>query len=300
MHISNKLKEFVDYHQRHNLSSFPYRALRQFIYPEISFDFAQGREITSRKRLSKITDNIDIDDDGFVLYDEGKQKMRIGKLITTIIKHDFRLGIDRGINWEIENIVNSYKSWVTTHNKSDKLKFVTINGKDIINKGYNSEHYVNTVSGTLAHSCMTNRNKILKLYSRNKNKVSLLTLQDDKGKINARALVWKLDYPKGEIFMDRVYSYYDYMVDMFREYAREKGWNYREQAANDFKDIHIPSLSYKTSKVELVVKLRTFLIKRMPYMDTFRYYDKERKVFSNYASNFDIISIDSTRGTIIR
>ena len=71
---------------------------------------------------------------------------------------------------------------------------------------------------------------VAKLYTKNKDVVSLLVYVDEDDKVLGRALVWKLDKStcEAQYFMDRVYTNNDSDVNRFLNYARENGWMYRQ------------------------------------------------------------------------
>jgi hypothetical protein len=47
----------------------------------------------------------------------------------------------------------------------------------------------------------------------------------DYDKISGRAIIWTLD--DGMVFMDRVYTVNDSDVELFKMYAKQKGWAYK-------------------------------------------------------------------------
>jgi len=213
-------------------------------------------------------------DNGYLLFDNEKQKIKLGKFLSSLRQDSTKRKLDKSEIYSIENIVNSYKSWANINNK---FKFVELKGREIVTKGYNTRYYYIKM-GTLLRSCMNNKKLFIGLYKRNKKKISLLTLQDNNGKIHTRALVWKLDRPFNTILMDRVYYISDYMIDMFQEYAKENGWLYR---SNYNTGITNKEYTNYNNKELLQVQLNTWGNIFHPYMDTMIYRTGLDGIFTN-------------------
>lgn len=274
MNISRKLISFInDQYNNYNRYDCIYLNFRNFLY---SSDVKQHFPKTYKKYF-KNSETLNECSNGYLMYDNGKQKVKLGKVIASVSKNDCGHKLSNNDLITIEKIVNSYKGW---QKMLDDLKFVELNGSDISEIGYNTEHYYRKLGlllGSLGNSCMNNRGvDYLKLYIINKKKISLLTLQDKEGKIHARALIWKIDNPKKTILMDRVYYINDYMVNMFQEYAKEKKWLYRDQCCKTIID-----KEYKEFRngVQLSIKLNTLRLKYYPYMDTLTW--KGNRIFGS-------------------
>jgi len=112
-------------------------------------------------------------------------------------------------------------------NIGDRIRVVT--GKDIT-YWYNEINYYKTSvngGGSLNKSCMrySNAQSRVAFYSRFPDKIALCILLDDtKTKLLARALVWKLDLPKDEIFMDRIYYVTQEHEAIMAAHAGKMGW----------------------------------------------------------------------------
>ena len=94
--------------------------------------------------------------------------------------------------------------WKTINeDHSEKLQVVT---GDKITYWYNHINY-NTGGGPLNSSCMRGETAQPRVafYAKHPDKIALCILLDDKNKLLARALIWRLDEPKGVVFMDRIY-----------------------------------------------------------------------------------------------
>jgi hypothetical protein len=82
----------------------------------------------------------------------------------------------------------------------------------------------------------------------------MLVLINGENKLLGRCLLWKLDYPKGRIYADRIYTSRDSDINRFKAYIRNRGWlNYD----NNYSDIRLVVLNDST-------KLYT-----TPYLDSF-------------------------------
>lgn len=187
---------------------------------------------------------------------------------------------------EIEEFVNMFKSYFNPDIKNLHI----VSGEEIL-KWYLEENYsmsFNRKCGTLWNSCMrqSERNKFLKLYSDNPDKVKMLILLDDEGMLRSRALLWENVYDNnGRIykFMDRVYALYDYDIVLFENWAKENGYitkhiqNSKSETHFDINGNHIETI--------MSIKLDNHNMKYYPYLDTFKFYDKETGIFSNYRGN---------------
>jgi len=106
----------------------------------------------------------------------------------------------------------------------DRIKVVT---GDEITYWYHENRYVQGL-GPLNKSCMryAHTQDRVKFYSKYPDKIALCILLDStKKKIVARALVWRLDKPAGEIFMDRIYYVRQEYEAVMANYAYNQGWN---------------------------------------------------------------------------
>lgn len=205
----------------------------------------------------------------------GRTEIKVGRAIKYIANdlYDFTL-----TDKQIEDFVNVYKSTSTT---GPNFQFYI--GDDIKN-GYKVNKY-ESPSGSLGSSCMNNRSSYLKIYRENEEKVRLLVLLDDEGKISGRALVWKLDKSpcEAEYFMDRVYTTRDFEVNIFIEYAEKNGFMYKQRMTCGDEDA--VKFRYKGKEVygEIRVKVKG-KFKEYPYLDTLIYLNKAKDELSNIPS----------------
>jgi hypothetical protein len=231
-------------------------------------------------------------DDGLILINNGKQQIKIGKLLSKISKI-LNLEHDNNI---VEQITNEYKSYYKSNNKNE-LKFIIYKGIEIL-KGYNYKNFnsINTSNSMLHRSCMNNKFQNLKLYIQNPNKISMLVLLDKDNLICGRALLWNLDKPK-RMYLDRVYGINDYIINIFHNFARKHNWIYRNTESGGIYDIFYLNKysnkyeSIKSYNFKMKVKLNFKNIDLYPYLDSFPIKNKLTKSVQNYIPYFSVYSI---------
>lgn len=166
------------------------------------------------------------------------EEVKLGSFLTKFI------GIEN--NSDIEEFIYLFRGAYDDFMRTDD--FVIVKGEDIV-RWYSKKK-------SKIKSCMTNKSYRLRFYAMNPDKVRLLILKDEKNMCIGRCLLWKLDYPKGIIYADRVYTNSQSDRTRFQRYiqgkAKEKGW----LSIDD---------DYNTPKL---VVLSPF-IGTLPYFDTF-------------------------------
>ena len=221
-------------------------------------------------------------------------KIKIGRFIKKFFS-EFSI-----TNWkiddsEIEKFVNTYKSYFS----SDSSNLKIIESGDI-SKYYLQDNYYSyngSTYGTLWNSCMrqSDRNKFMKLYDINPN-IKLLVLLSDDDKVKARALLWEsgLVDKNGKEWkvMDRIYTYFDHDVDVFKKWADENGYIYKwEQNAKSELYFNVDG---KKKTLRLKVNLNCEGLDYFPYLDTFKYYNVDDSQFSNNDRyDYDYILVSS-------
>ena len=197
----------------------------------------------------------------------GRSETSLGRIVRKLFNGEFKESGDKGN--DIESFVNMYKSL------RDTSKFELVKGYDVIH-WYNRSNYKKTNGGTLGNSCMGHDrcSQYLEFYAENQHKVSLLILKDenDDTKIKGRALIWDLDYPEKK-FMDRIYYDDDFLIDKFKEYAKQNGWLYKKnQTSQEYEPI-IDSSNNNTYDEILVSDIVDTGFGHYPYMDTLKYFN---------------------------
>jgi hypothetical protein len=190
-----------------------------------------------------------------------REELRLGRFINRFIEGNFK-------DTEIEEYINLYRAkYDEVVNESE---FRIVDGNDIV-FWYNCDNYEKG-GGTLNNSCMrTSGEGRLNAYSNNPDKVKMLILVNGRNKLMGRCILWKLDYPKGKIYADRIYTTKDSDKKRFNSYIRKKGW------------LHYSSDSSK----KMVVVLNNYA-SGYPYFDTFRIYKAANKYQEYYGKKSEV------------
>ena len=174
-------------------------------------------------------------------------------------------------------------------------EFKVVEGKDI-SKYYLDKNYYK-VDGTLGNSCMryAECQPFFCIYEDNAK--MLVLLKDEK--VLGRAILWEID---GKTYMDRVYVCMDYLETNFIDYAEQNKWIHRETQAlltdGEYQWWLGPEANYKKAfQVDLSINLNV-VYPYMPYLDTFRYYDKESNSIHTNPERGDI-TLSETEGEYI-
>lgn len=227
----------------------------------------------------------------------GRVKIKIGRFIRKFLT-EFSIK-----NWQIndtliERFVNLYKSYFSR----DISKLKIVEGDDIP-KYYleDNYHHINgNRSGSLWNSCMRQRerNKFMKLYAVNPEKVKMLVFFSDDDKVRARALLWEdvkdhKDPTKQYKFMDRIYYVYDHDINFFKDWAKENGYLCKwDQSAKT--EMLFDEGTGEPVKKSLYVLLDNYSMSYYPYLDTFKNFYENKGRFSNSQSyNYDFTLIQS-------
>jgi hypothetical protein len=227
----------------------------------------------------------------------GRVKIKIGRFIRKFLT-EFSIK-----NWQIndtliERFVNLYKSYFSR----DISKLKIVEGDDIP-KYYleDNYHHINgNRSGSLWNSCMRQRerNKFMKLYAVNPEKVKMLVFFSDDDKVRARALLWEdvrdhKDPTKQYKFMDRIYYVYDHDINFFKDWAKENGYLCKwDQSAKT--EMLFDEGTGEPVKKSLYVLLDNYSMSYYPYLDTFKNFYEDKGRFSNSQSyNYDFTLVQS-------
>jgi hypothetical protein len=227
-------------------------------------------------------------------WKSGRVKIKIGRFLRKFLT-EFSISNFNINDNAIERFVNLYKSFFSR----DKSKLKIVSGDDIL-KYYLEDNYHMPLGrfGTLWNSCMRQRerNKFLEIYSKNSNIKMLVYLEDD-GKVRARALLWEnvkdhKDTEKEYKVMDRIYYIYDHDVAFFKDWAKENGYLSKwEQNAKSELNFDVDGVIFHKN---LYVVLENYDFKSYPYLDTFKFFNKDKGRFSNSDRyNFDYTLIQS-------
>lgn len=228
----------------------------------------------------KFTGGVSVVNQRCIRYDDAtklpfirnRQTIRVGRGIKGILTSASLKFSDA----EIETFVNKYKTEYEKMNDVFK-SFELVNGDDIA-RWYNYREYeFGQSKGPLSNSCMSSvPETYFQIYTKNPDVCQLLILKTDNGeKIKGRALIWTLKKPDGVIYMDRIYVHNDADVELFRQYAKLKGWFYKSRnestASGDM--IGPDGVLVKSGHIYTIVKSGGY--SKYPYLDTLKYYDGE-------------------------
>jgi hypothetical protein len=154
----------------------------------------------------------------------------------------------------VEKIHNDYVSFQT----GDHIKIDFLKGEQIL-EGYKRDNYQISKS-SLGGSCMTDKLDQLELYTKNPDKVEMLSIKMF-DKIVGRCLVWKTNC--GKKIMDKPYVCDEWVFSKFDEIKEKEGYL-------SFNDVVI-------DEMKLFIDLDITNIKKWPYLDTFMYLTFHKK-----------------------
>lgn len=198
-------------------------------------------------------------------------EIKIGRLIYKLIG-------DKIKPQEIENFVNDYKAIIKAKGISRSFKIIE---GDELKKWYLQDNNSIGTGGNISNSCMRYKfcQSFMDIYSKNPEKIKLLILLDEtKEKILGRALLWKLNNPRGKIFMDRVYFSNDFILNMFINHAIKNGWLYKLESMNNVMQV---VYNNKIIRTTLAVKINKLDYDLFPFVDNLGFYDPVSGILSN-------------------
>ena len=200
----------------------------------------------------------------------GKQlnNLKIAKVIRTLL---VSIGVEVGKDPIKDDTIQKFADDLVGRLKSEssesvKGEFKLVSGSDIL-KYYDSNNSIVKKGSELNNSCMAGsvKNDQMEIYKLNPDKIQLLVKLID-GKVDARSLVWKLDYSSGgnEYFLDRCYCNDNSDKElMFKEVKKMLG-----DKVSRFEISDKPYYEAETKSTE-IVKLNKVLTKFYPYIDSF-------------------------------
>ena len=232
------------------------------------------------------------DDVSKLPFIRNRQSIRVGRGIKSILNSAQLKFSDP----EIETFVNKYK---TEYDKMNDIYryFELVKGDDIAH-WYNYRNYeLEQRKGPLSNSCMSAvPETYFQIYTSNPDVCQLLILKTEDGaKIKGRALVWTLKKPEGVTYVDRIYVHNDADVELFRQYAKSKGWFYkaRNESSSTGDMVGPDGSSVNSGLIFTMVKEGGY--KKYPYLDTLKYYDGDSGRLANQNSGGDYI-LENTGG----
>jgi len=211
-------------------------------------------------------------------WKEQRTELGVGRFATKISQKAGKNFTPVQINTFVDKF-KAYRDFQTTK----KDKFEVVSGEEI-RKWYDEDTYEDA-EYHLSNSCMryARCQRYLNIYVENPNQVSMVILKGtDPNLIIGRALIWKLK--DGNYYLDRPYANNDEDINLFKEWGRSKGYTVYG-ASYDHKEVVLDKADFSY----------------YPYMDTFKYLNRDEKLLSTDASEFDNnnqdwVKLESTGG----
>ena len=151
-------------------------------------------------------------------------------------------------------------------------------------------------NGSLGASCMRydNCQKYMNVYVENTDVVSMLVMLNDHGLIG-RALLWDCD---GYKIMDRIYTTNDEKYAFyFKEWATKNNYLFKSNQ-NWFDTMTFEKIGDKKQELRIDIKLPKSDYRYYPYMDTFKFFNEDTGVISNYQpKGYDFYTICTPDGS---
>lgn len=150
---------------------------------------------------------------------------------------------------------------------SNKTRLEVVTGKDIV-KYYDQRYYVSGDTSSLGNSCMRHEHcsPYIEFYSSNPDNVNMLVAFNDDDRVCGRAILWKADC--GTKIMDRIYGT-EIIIEKFKKWAIDNDYIHKEYQSYDSSSSWINKDGCFTGDYEITVNN----IRKMPYMDSFKYTD---------------------------
>lgn len=215
-----------------------------------------------------------VDDSSRQVWSTNRQEIKVGRAIRALLNVAGETFVDK----DIEAFVNQYKATIDKMN--DKFSnFEVVTGDDIA-YWYDNEKYSQR-SGTLGNSCMASApSEYFEIYTSNPDKCALIIYKDPDNpeRICGRALLWTLS--DGKRFVDRIYTVRDSDVQLFRDFAKDKGWYYK-YSNNSGSSSQAISPTGETVELDLTISVQSGNYDNYPYLDTLKYYTPKTGRLSN-------------------
>jgi hypothetical protein len=173
-----------------------------------------------------------------------------------------------------------------------KGTMLEVEGDDIV-KYYNEDSYSRSNTASLGGSCMrySSCSDYIEFYARNKVKMAILLDNDEL--LIGRAILWEADC--GTKIMDRIYGN-DIVVDKFKSYAIKNGYIHKARQSYSDNDEWVGPDGEFSKYYSVTVNN----IRKMPYMDTFKYTDDlsgDDMVLNNNSGEYTFSDTDGCRET---
>lgn len=200
-----------------------------------------------------------------LVFTKNRQDIRVGRAIRLLLS---TAGISVP-DAEIEKFVNDFRAQLSIINDVFS-RFEIVEGQELL-YWYKRENYLNPYMGVLGDSCQAvGRADWLEIYIDNPQTVQLVILKSEErdDKICGRALLWTLE--DGRKLMDYIYTNRDSDVNVFKEFAKAKGW-----------------LQIDVDRGNYVAKIKPKWYDAYPSIDNMRYFDIETgRITNNWKSGY--------------
>jgi hypothetical protein len=302
--IAKKLleKEYDEERSTVTLIDYDDNDISKFTYSNSNkiYDYIKKNRLSDYER-----DDIDyVINRNFKNYDSeyvnvNKTTISIGKIINKIFPNEFKVSGDKGN--DIESFVNEIKQ----KRNIDFNRFKIVEGNDII-YWYDDTNYDSRAfdGSSLGHSCMRYSGcyKYINFYAINPVKLVILMSDKEENKIIGRALLWDviINNDIERQFMDRIYTIYDYDVEIFKDFAKKNGWLYKKHQNMSESEKIVDSKTGEESYINFRTNYNLNKNDYYPYMDTLKYFYMDNLYLSNddnYSkTESKIYKLESTSG----
>jgi hypothetical protein len=185
---------------------------------------------------------------------------------------------------DVEKFSNLFRS----HSSKPVFTFDIVSGEKI-REYYHYESYSHTDRGSLGASCMKHDScqRYFDMYTENPDKIKMLVMLGEGGGLMGRALLW----------MDRIYTSSDEdLLFFFKKWGSENGYVYKSEQ-NWSNTLFFEKLGGEKKELKLCVKL-TGSYDRYPYMDTFKFIDRQTGSIYNYQPEINFGTLCSSEGGV--
>jgi hypothetical protein len=192
---------------------------------------------------------------------------------------------------DVEKFSNLFRS----HSSKPVFTFDIVSGEKI-REYYHYESYSHTDRGSLGASCMKHDScqRYFDMYTENPDKIKMLVMLSEGGGLMGRALLWNFDSHK---VMDRIYTSSDEdLLFFFKKWGSENGYVYKSEQ-NWSNTLFFEKLGGEKKELKLCVKL-TGSYDRYPYMDTFKFIDRQTGSLYNYQPEINFGTLCSSEGGV--
>jgi len=184
--------------------------------------------------------------------------------------------IKKFLNFEDHRIIESFSTSFLSLVDPPNYRMEVVKGEDIITY-YHHANY-SQQSGSLGGSCMKGSPAhFFDIYKKNEDTINMLVMFDQHNKVMGRSLVW---IGKDFKLMDRIYVTNDLYLSYFYNWVSENDCIYKEH--NNW--MSPKQLMYRGEKIakDLTIELKDTIFDTYPYLDTFKWLDKDLKKIHNF------------------